>query len=368
VQAALLPGAQAISAWQRLAELTNYLDETDAAVFRTLPLVYRNLRAAGLSESDVGPLKGVYRQSWYRIRLSLAPALEALSHLQRAGIEPVALKGLGLVATIYPEPALRPMADSDLLFRPGEHTRAVDALLEAGWRVVRGARDDYLRRIRVFHALPLVSPQGFEIDLHRYMLEENCVAGADSPLFDRAVRGSVSEHSVLSLSPEDHVLNACVHGVRWDPVPALRWLPDTVSAIRSRGDSFEWDYLLEEGKRRRVGLALGAALRFATDFEPSIPERIVEALIDSAGRVERWDFRMQQGSDGVTNQVGRYLTRYARLTRGRSVVRKAADFPTYLECMWELDRPRQVPLDGVRRVSARLRGRTPGRPQIKQPD
>jgi hypothetical protein len=77
---------------------------------------------------------------------------------------------------------------------------------------------------------------------------------------------------------------------------------------------------------------------------------------------------MQQGSDGVTNQIGRYLTRYARLTRGRNVARKATDFPTYLECMWELERPRQVPLDGVRRVSARVRGRTPGRPQLKQPD
>ncbi len=361
MQAALLSGQQAIDAWQRLAALTNYLDETDAAVFRTLPLVYRNLRSMGLEESDVGQLKGVYRQSWYRIRLALAPALAAVRHLQEAGIEPVALKGLGLIATVYPEPALRPMADTDLLFRQGEHARAVDVLLAAGWKPARGGRQDYLRRSRVFHALPLVSPQGQEVDLHRFMLEENSVAGADAPMFERLVHGSVSEQAIMSLSPEDHVVNACVHGARWDPVPALRWLPDTVLAIRSKGAAFEWDYLVEEGRRRQVGLALGAALAFAQDFEPAIPHSAVDALRSGAGRLERWDFRTQQGADSTANQVGRYLTRYARLTRGRSALRKVTDFPTYLECMWELERPRQVPADGIRRVVARLRGREPRR-------
>ena len=361
MQAALLPGQQAIDAWQRLAAATKYLDETDAAVFRMLPLVYRNLRAAGLAEADVGQLKGVYRQSWYRIRLSLAPALEAVRTLQAAGIEPVALKGLGLIATVYPEPALRPMADTDLLFRPGQHARAVDVLLGAGWTPANGGRDAYLRRSKVFHALPVVGDHGIEVDLHRYMLEENCFPSADAPAFERLVRGSVSEQPLFSLSPEDHVINACVHGVRWDPVPALRWLPDTVLAIRARAAAFEWDYVVAEGQRRKVGLALGAALVFARDFEPSIPDSAVASLVAGAGRLERWDFRTQQGPNTTVNQVGRYLTRYARLTRGRNAYRKAADFPTYLECMWGLDRPRQVPADGVRRVAARLRGRDPGK-------
>ena len=108
LEAALLRGPRAIEAWERLKQQTNLLDETDIAVFRMLPMVYRNLRAEGLAEGDLGRLKGVYRQSWYRTRLALAPASRAVSTLQSAGLGPIALKGLGLIATVYPEPALRP--------------------------------------------------------------------------------------------------------------------------------------------------------------------------------------------------------------------------------------------------------------------
>jgi hypothetical protein len=326
-----------------------------------LPMVYRNLTAEGLPEPELGPLKGVYRQSWYRTRLALASAFSAVDSLRAAGIAPVALKGLGLMATTYPEPALRPMHDADLLFRPAEFERAVDTLIEAGWKPLRGGRADYLRRIKVFHALPLLSASGFELDMHRYMLEENCFAGADAPVFDHIVEGVIGEHTITTLGPEDHVVNACVHGVRWDPVPALRWVIDAVTAIRTAGLAFEWDYVVAEGRRRRVGLAMSAALDFARQFEPSIPESAVSGLQSGAGRLERWDFRAQQSRDRLSSQVARYVTRYARLSSGRSAWRKATDFPTYLECMWELDRPAQVPRDGLRRVAARARGRQPAR-------
>jgi len=361
-----LRGQAALDAWERLRRTTNVLDETDAAVFRVLPLVYRNLRAEGLAEGDLGPLKGVYRQSWYRTRLALASVYGVLDVLESAGVEPIALKGLGLMATIYAEPALRPMHDVDLLFRPGHYEAAVDAMLAARWRPLRGGREDFFRRIKVFHALPLVSGQGegsqrLEVDMHRYMLEENCFPGADAPVFARLVRGSVGEYPITTLSPEDHVVNACVHGVRWDPTPALRWAPDAVTTIRAAGETFDWEYVVEEGRRRQTGLALAAALRYAGRFEPSIPRDAVSRLAAGAGRLERWDFRAQQAREGVAPQVARYLTRYARLSSHRSPWRKVADFPTYLECMWELDRPRQVPVDGARRIIARARGRIPAR-------
>ena len=57
----------------------------------------------------------------------------------------------------------------------------------------------------------------------------------------------------------------------------------------------------------------------------------------------------------------RYLTRYARLSAGRSLRRKVTEFPTYLRGMWELEPGRGVTREGLRRVSLRLRGKAPGR-------
>ncbi|MBK6561813.1 nucleotidyltransferase family protein [Candidatus Amarobacter glycogenicus] len=356
--AALLPAPAAFEAWRRLQDLTGSLDAMDAATFRNLPMVYRNLKDAGLGEDELGQLKGIYRQAWYRNRLAVSAALRAVATLRAAGVEPIALKGLGLIATAYPEPALRPMHDVDLLIRPPGFMKAAGALLNAGWQPLRGDREDYFRRIRVFHALPLASPDSVEVDLHRYMLEENCWPDVDSSLFEHLAKGRVGDDALTTLRSEDHVINACVHGTRWDPVPSLRWVVDTVVVVRAAGRAFDWEYLVRQSVRRSVTLSMAAALEFAADYEPSIPGPTIEELRRvPPGRLQRLDFRAQQAGYGAGFQVLRYLTRYARLSSGRSLYRKAADFPTYLECMWELDRPRQVPLEGLRRVFRRLRRR-----------
>jgi hypothetical protein len=57
--------------------------------------------------------------------------------LRAAGVEVVALKGAALAFFHYPDPALRPMGDLDLLLRdPSDLARATEALAGAGWRAL----------------------------------------------------------------------------------------------------------------------------------------------------------------------------------------------------------------------------------------
>jgi hypothetical protein len=319
-------------------------------------MVYRNLKDQGYDDQQLLTLKGIYRQSWYRNRLAVGAAMRAVKVLRASKIEPVALKGLGLIASAYHEAALRPMHDVDLLIAPESYRRAVDALLEAGWHPARGNRTDFFRRVSVFHALPLVGPDGVEVDLHRRMLEENCYSGADASALARIRRIELGDDEVTTLSPEDHVINACVHGVRWDPTPALRWALDVAMILRASGDSFDWDYLAAEAAKREVSLALAAALEFVREYEPSVSSSAIsEMQAIPTDRLQRVDFRAQQGGFAVTTQALRYFTRYARLASGRGPIRTLREFPTYLECMWELERPSQVPLDGLRRIWRRFR-------------
>jgi hypothetical protein len=256
----------------------------------------------------------------------------------------------------YSEAALRPMHDLDFLLEAHAFVPALDALLAAGWKPLRGSRASYLRRLKVFHALPVIGPDGVEIDLHRYMLEENCYPGADAPVFGRTRPGMAADLQITTLGAEDQIINSCVHGVRWDPVPPLRWALDAVMVVRDAGDSLDWDYLVQEARRRRVSLGVGAALDFVSRFEPSIPSQVVERLLEApCGWLERWDFRFQQGGYSAPVQIGRYITRYLRLSAHRGPLRRAREFPTYLEAMWELDSPRQVPADGAKRVWKAIR-------------
>jgi hypothetical protein len=59
---------------------------------------------------------------------------EFLDRCQERGLEPVVLKGVHLAAAYYAQPALRPMNDIDLLFRPAELTQAEAVLAELGYQ------------------------------------------------------------------------------------------------------------------------------------------------------------------------------------------------------------------------------------------
>ena len=130
----MLPPDRALQAWEELRDHSDVLDKTDQATFRMLPMVYWNLRNTGLEDPALQLLRGAYRQSWLRTRLVLRSAQTVIGHLRAAGVEPVALKGSALLATAYPETALQPMHDVDILIPPGRFVRAFDALESAGWR------------------------------------------------------------------------------------------------------------------------------------------------------------------------------------------------------------------------------------------
>ena len=69
-----------------------------------------------------------------RLLETLAATVEVL---RAAGVEVVALKGAALAFFHYPDPALRPMGDLDLLLRdPGDLARATKVLEKAGWRAL----------------------------------------------------------------------------------------------------------------------------------------------------------------------------------------------------------------------------------------
>lgn len=357
--AALLPAESAIPAFRRLQALTNSLDRTDAATFRMLPMVYRNLKDAGLHEGELGHLKSVYRQSWYRNRLTIAAGLQAIKVLREAGMEPLALKGLGLIATAYPEPALRPMLDVDLLVGPKDFDRAASALLGAGWKPTRGSVRDFFRRANVFHAMPLAGPDGVELDLHRAMLEERVHPDVDRVVRARSVPAQIGHQTVQTLSREDHLILACVHGARWDWVPAIRWVADVAWLLKEAG-AIDWDYIVHEARRRQLGLVLCSSLELAAEYCPAIPDDVTDRLRGlPQPRLAKMDFHAQNASSEVW-RGGRILTRYAHMTASRNMARQLIDLPTYLEWIWELDRPRDVPLDGARRVWARVRGGTGG--------
>ncbi len=79
-------------------------------------------------------LKGLYIRQRVFIQAHIQVLLEINSLFEQAGIRAVVLKGLGLAYHYYPEPALRPVSDIDLL-KKDDILPALDLLKQAGFHL-----------------------------------------------------------------------------------------------------------------------------------------------------------------------------------------------------------------------------------------
>ena len=228
LRAALSDGDDALRAWARWSEQVG-LDAAERASQRLLPLVYANLRRLGADDPELPRLKGLYRHAWYRNQLLFRRVAEVVRRFREAGVETLVLKGIALSVLHYRDSGVRPMEDADVLVRPDRAAEAVGLLLASGWRPLEVV-PAYLE---VKHAHPFEHEAGERLDLHWNALWE---AAPDDDLWSAAVPLEVAGEPTLALDPTDQLLHVCVHGVQWDPTPAIRWVADAVTVDPRRGD------------------------------------------------------------------------------------------------------------------------------------
>src|SRR5262249_35556323 len=106
---------------------------------RFVPLLAHGVRRAGPGAwparlrpaLDTGA--GEYAALEYVQRLETRRLLAGLAGL---GIRPILMKGAALAYTVYPEPALRPHADIDLLVAPADRERCTAGLAALGYEPI----------------------------------------------------------------------------------------------------------------------------------------------------------------------------------------------------------------------------------------
>lgn len=90
------------------------------------PLLHRHLVGAGIqlpadTERSLAVLVKIHE---HQARVRQRVLQELLARFETEGMSPLVIKGAALCHSIYPDPALRPMRDIDLLFDPAEAPRA----------------------------------------------------------------------------------------------------------------------------------------------------------------------------------------------------------------------------------------------------
>ena len=368
LEAALGDGAPAEAAFSRWVATTG-VDDVDAGSLRILALVARRFEQRGITTPWSALLRGILRRSWYENQVVLHTTLPAVDVLHAAGIDVAVLKGGSLGVFTYPGIGSRPMDDLDVLVPEDRATDALGALLDAGWELGdegvpgalrRGEVPDAFRRIR--HSAPLYGPGGGEIDLHWHATYAWCWPGADRGLWASSRPVELRGRRVRALAPADELVVACVHGLRPNAVPPIRWVADAVVVMQS--EPVAWDALVDRARELRVSPHLVLAFDYLRNrFDAPVPDRVVHALRSQRqGYFERRWFSARL-DDRPTRTIASHYGGYLRGARADTGFRRyAGGLPEHLVYLLGCDAAADLPGEVGRRATARLRRHRRGSP------
>lgn len=159
-------------------------------------------------------LKAAHRNSAMRSLVLYRELVNVTRLLENAGIPSIALKGAYLAQFAYPNPALRPMRDLDLLLKPEQIVAAWDLLKNQGYQpLYDGLPESYLTHCKDLP--PLLSPNGVNLELHHKLFDvaPNDVgyAAYQSALFENSICQTISGTQIRFLGIEDLLVHLCVH-------------------------------------------------------------------------------------------------------------------------------------------------------------
>jgi hypothetical protein len=249
------------------------------------------------------------------------------------------LKGAAMDMHYYEDAGLRPMRDFDLLVPEPQAVRALQLLVDGGWRIGTawpGKLAESFRRFR--HALAMDNPTGRELDFHWHVLFTCCRPGADDDFWAASVPLEREGAPLRVLAAADQFLHVCAHGVTWNDVVPIRWIADALTILR-RSPDFDWHRLMRQTERRRLLLPMRDALRYlASHLAAPIPETVLHSL-DSlpVTKAERAEYqRTLQPATEFQTPLDTWRAVYHRYRRSAPRP-NPMDFATFLTYYWEVD-------------------------------
>ncbi len=261
-----------------------------------------------------------------------------LSHLDRAGVRSLLLKGGQLAYVHYPQPWLRPRLDTDLLVRPSDRLLAAEVLQTLGYRPATGFGGELVSHQFQYERLNGCGVMD-TVDLHWRIANPHAFAEAFTfdELEQRAMPIPVLSAQARGPSDADALLLACIHRVaHHSNSTRLIWLLDIHLLTRSIDDA-AGENLASLALSRGLGSVCAsgireAAARFRTSPVPSWVKRLQTvdsqrertAVFLASGRTKldvlRSDLQVLKGWRPRMKMIGEHLfppVDYIRHTYGR---------------------------------------------------
>ena len=264
------------SDWQQLLKLSEQQ--------QIAPLLYHRLKEHQLLEL-VAP---AVRQQLQQLQLTNSVRNLRIYHelrllataLQTAHIPCIVLKGAHLAMAVYPNPALRYMADLDLLVQLADLPVAVALLLQQGYEpvipIVLEAHTQTSHHLPSFRHVDRVA----QVEIHWTITAPDAADTVNIGQFwAQAQPLTIAGVPGQTFCPEDLLLHICVHATyhhHFDQ--GIRYLCD-IDAIIRHYPTLDWQILIAQAEQRCWTRGVHIALYLARQLmDTAIPDQVLAAL------------------------------------------------------------------------------------------
>jgi len=257
------------------------------------PLLHWHFKQNGLPESAPLALRDLVKSAYYQSAAQNALLQRELglllNALEEAGIPVIALKGAHLAIALYPEIALRPMNDLDLLVHEADFDRARQALASIGYTLPFPVLSQQATRqvgFELYLSKPGENIPGVELHWGLVASQQDRRAASvswfwdNSELFSSLNRQPDGHSLVRALTPTSNLLYLCGHlFLEHGASERLLWLYDIYLLLTHCAQHIDWELLInkadEFGWMQPLANGLWAAQH---DLAAPLPEGLLEEV------------------------------------------------------------------------------------------
>ncbi len=352
LKAALLHGESSVNYWHKWMAAIPFSD-IDIGSQRLIPLLYSKLSENNIHHPMMTSYKGLYRNFWLKNKLLFIAASPVIQELYEQDIEALMLKGTGIILGCDIKPPVRPMSDVDFMVPKEKVRTAVKILHKLGWQ----PKQDYPSDTDLLHAYSFQNGKGQSIDLHWHSLDIDLTVLHTAGYWERSRPSHLNEVPVKIMGVTDQLVHTCVHGIRWNRVPPIRWIADAFMLFESSDADIDWDHIITISKELKVSISMCQGLSYLqSEFNLPVPDTVLQVLENiSTSFLEKLEFKLSQKKRKPIFGLFTYNKKFFDYLKFH---RKKFQFPgylRYLQAMWGVKHLCQVPFFGLSRMGKEIR-------------
>jgi len=231
-----------------------------------LPFLYYNiekLEFQNLIPADIF----LYMKKYYysNLKRNVLIEKEIYSLLKTANSKHIVIipfKGFALIQTLYHNPALRTMADIDILVKKEDTEKLRTIFMESGYAENK-AHIGHNITVFIKHFLsniPII------IEIHDTIVPPRPYKLNLPDLWNRAQEKIINNEKIFYLSPEDTFLSLALHLRRHTRRLTLKFILDIAELLNAEGEKLDWHYIIVSAKNNRIVTTIYCSIYLAKEL------------------------------------------------------------------------------------------------------